>query len=79
MSETFEAIFENGSFKPVDNGSMSLSEGQRVKLTVDVSQTKEADALQLARAVYQDLSPDEVNAVERIALDRDDFFRDRSS
>ena len=35
MSQTLDAVFEDGSFKPVDNGSLPFSEGQRVKLTYE--------------------------------------------
>lgn len=36
MTQTLDAVFQDGSFRPVDTGSPPFSEGQRVKLTVEV-------------------------------------------
>lgn len=77
MTQTLEAVFEDGSFKPVDNGSLPFSEGQRVKLTVEVPTETEGDILGLAGQVYEGLSDKDVDEVERIALDRGSFFHDR--
>lgn len=52
MSQTLDAVFKDGSFKPVDNGSLPFSEGQRVKLTVEVSAETQDDLLGLAGQVY---------------------------
>ena len=35
MKETIEAVFENGSFKPLDNPDLPFSHGQRVRLVVE--------------------------------------------
>lgn len=55
MTKTLEAVFEDGSFKPVDNGSLPFSEGQRVKLTVEVPIETQDDLLGLAGQVYEGL------------------------
>jgi predicted DNA-binding antitoxin AbrB/MazE fold protein len=34
MTQTLDAVFEDGSFKPLNNGSLPFAEGQRVRLTV---------------------------------------------
>jgi len=77
MNQTLDAVFEDGTFKPVDNGSLPFSEGQRVKLTVEVPAEKQEDVLRLAGQVYEGLSDKDIDEVESIALDRGSFFHDR--
>jgi predicted DNA-binding antitoxin AbrB/MazE fold protein len=77
MTQTLEAVFEDGTFKPVDNGSLPFSEGQRVKLTVEVPTETQGDLLSMAGKVYEGLSDKDIDEVERIALDRGSFFHDR--
>ena len=77
MSQILDAIFEDGSFKPVDNGSLPFSEGQRVKLIVEVPAEAQGDLIELAGEVYKGLSDEDTDEIERIALDREHFFRDR--
>ena len=77
MSQTVEAIFKDGIFKPVDDGSLDLSEGQRVTLTVELPPQGDANLLELAGQVYEDLSEDEINEIERLTLERGNFFHDR--
>lgn len=77
MAQTLEAVFEDGSFKPVENGSLPFSEGQRVTLTVEVPAESKVDLLGLAGQVYEGLSDKDIDEVERIALDRGSFFPDR--
>jgi hypothetical protein len=77
MSQTLDAVFKDGSFEPVDNGSLPFSEGQRVKLTVEVPPEAGADVLELARTVYEGLTERDIDELERITLDRRHFFHDR--
>jgi predicted DNA-binding antitoxin AbrB/MazE fold protein len=77
MTQTLDAVFEDGSFKPVNNGSLPFSEGQRVKLTVDAPAETQDDLLGLAGKVYEGLSDKDIDEVESIALDRSSFFHDR--
>lgn len=77
MTETLEAVFEDGRFKPVDNGSLPFSEGQRVTLTIQVPPPTQGDLLELAAKIYEGLTDKEIDEVERIALDRASFFHDR--
>lgn len=73
---TLEAVFEDGKFRPLKPKQVPLSEGQRVRITVQAEATPE-DVLALAGRVYVDLSEEEIDAVERIALDRSAFFGER--
>jgi predicted DNA-binding antitoxin AbrB/MazE fold protein len=77
MTQTLDAVFEDGSFKPVDNGSLPFSEGQRVKLTVNVPSETEGNLVELAGQVYEGLSEKDINDVEGLALDRGNFFHNR--
>lgn len=74
MSETLEAIYENGVFKPVK--APRISEGQHVRLTVETApETTPEELLKLAAEVYQGLSDRQIHEIEAIALNRTDFFR----
>ena len=68
MQRAVDAIYENGSFHPVDSQQFAIAEGQRVRITFD----DEADpkALRLAMSVYDGLSDRDIEEVERIALAR---------
>ncbi|MBA2510188.1 MAG: antitoxin family protein [Rubrobacter sp.] len=76
--ETLKAVFEKGKFRLLEPSEVPLSEGQQVRITVDTEATPD-DVLALAEQVYAGLSEEEIDAIERIALDRDTFFGDRAS
>ncbi len=71
MTQTLNAVFEGGSFKPVDNGSLPFVEGQRVKLTVEVPPEANGDLLGLAGQVYQGLSDKDIDEAPEFILDTD--------
>ena len=70
MTQTLDAVFQDGSFKPLDNDSLPFSEGQRVKLTVEVPFETEDNLVELAGQVYEGLSEKDIGEIERLALDR---------
>ena len=72
MTQICEAVYENGVFRPVVPVAPSLAEGQHVRLVVETNTP--TDILQLAALVFEGLSEQEVNDVERVALDRSAFF-----
>ena len=74
VTQTLDAVFKDGSFKPLNNGSLPFAEGQRVKLTVETPAETQDDLIELAAQVYDGLTEEEVNEVERLALDRNSFF-----
>ncbi len=71
MTQTCEAVFENGVFRPLELPT-ALADGQRVRLIVEAGEP--TDVLALAAWVYEGLSEAEIKEIERIALDRRDFF-----
>lgn len=72
MTHTIEAIYENGAFRPIGGDQVAIAEGQRVRITVD--EGSEPEALRLAKRVYEGLDDQEIDEIERIALDRGNFF-----
>ena len=79
MTQTLDAVFEDGGFKPVDSASLPFSEGQRVKLTVEVPSETEDNSVELAGRVYEGLSEGDISEIERLALNRGNFFDDEPS
>jgi len=76
MRESLDAVFENGTFKPLKPVSLPLHQGQQVKITVEASIEPEEDLLVLASQVYEGLTDQQVDEIEQIALDRSDFFKE---
>ncbi len=73
MKQTLEAIYEDGVFKPVD--PLEIPNGQPVRLEVEtLSEPLVEDVLSLAAQVYEGLTDQEVNEIERIAFQRTNFF-----
>lgn len=76
MKLAIDAIYENGTFRPIQRELLKLSDGQQVRITVE--DESEPDVLRLAARVYEGLSSEEIDEIERIALNRGDFFGGRS-
>jgi len=76
--ETLEAVYENGVFRPLK--LPKITKGQQVRLIVEeTSRMRTEDILNLAAQVYQGLSEEEIAEIEKIALDRRNFFGDRTN
>jgi predicted DNA-binding antitoxin AbrB/MazE fold protein len=77
MKEAVDAVYENGVFKPLK--PPSLSDGQLVRLEIETAlEVDSHDLLELAAKVYEGLSDQQIAEIEKIALDRQDFFGDRT-
>lgn len=75
MQQTLDAIYENGVFRPLE--SPEIPDGQQVRLIVESpSELMIEDLLDLAAQVYEGLSDEQIDEIERIALDRRSFFGD---
>ena len=69
MKQTMEAVYVNGVFKPLN--APELFEGQYVRLEIETPVEVSSDELlELAAKVYEGLSDDEIDAIERIANHR---------
>ena len=72
MTKVFDAVYEYGIFRLVSQPVPPLVEGQQVRISVEVDTPE--DILGLAAKVYEGISEQDVNDIERIALDRSSFF-----
>ena len=66
MTQICEAIYENGTFRPLKAVTPGLAEGQHVRLVVETDTADEI--LRLAGQVYAGLSEEQIHSVEQIAL-----------
>jgi predicted DNA-binding antitoxin AbrB/MazE fold protein len=73
MTRTIEAIFEEGVFKPVS--PIDISEHKKVTLIIKDETEEPSDVLSLVSMVYNGLSSEDINDVEKIAFDRSRFSR----
>jgi predicted DNA-binding antitoxin AbrB/MazE fold protein len=62
-TETIEAVYEHGGFRPITPVDIILAEGQKVRLMVEPIE-KPDDILALAAQVYEDLSEDQIDSIE---------------
>jgi predicted DNA-binding antitoxin AbrB/MazE fold protein len=76
MADILEVVFENGVFRPLS--TPSIPDGKRLRIRMEPTQRESPkDILELAGSVFDGLSDEEMDDVERIATDRRDFFEDR--
>ncbi len=73
MPKTIEAVFERGVLIPVS--PLNISEHKKVTLTIEDEPVKSADILSLLSMVYNGLSPEDIEDIEKLALDRSGFSR----
>ncbi len=74
MTQKLEAVFENGTFRLLEAPEVPLAQGQRVRISVEMEPD---DMIALTEEVYAGLSEEEIEAIEKISLDRRSFFGDR--
>ena len=77
MTQTIEAIYQNGMFKPLNPVSEEFEEGKKVEITINDKKLSPEEMLELASQVYEGLSEEDIDEIEKIALDRSNFFGDR--
>jgi predicted DNA-binding antitoxin AbrB/MazE fold protein len=75
--QTIEAIYQNGMFKPIKPISEKFEEGAKVKLTVESEDEEINPIMRLAENFYEGLSEDDIDEIEKVALDRSNFFGER--
>jgi len=77
MTITLDAVFENGLLRPLEH--LHLPNGVKVRIVVEQPVDCGADEiLNLARRVYQDLTEEEIDAIEQLATNREGFFAGRT-
>jgi len=63
-TETIEAVYEPGGFRLVAPADLELAEGQKLRLAVD-SVEKPDDLLAWATRVYEGLTDEQIDSIER--------------
>ncbi|MFN3420955.1 MAG: antitoxin family protein [Armatimonadota bacterium] len=71
MPKVITAVYEQGVFKPLE--PVDLPEGKQVQ--VFIPEPTPEEILQTAARVYEGLTEEEIEKIERIALDRSNFMR----
>lgn len=74
MTKTVEAIFEGGVLKPIS--PLNIPEHKKVTLIIEDEIEEPLDVLSLASMVYNGLSPEDIEDIEKVILDRSHFSRD---
>ena len=74
MPRTVEAIFEGGVLKPIS--PLNIPEHKKVTLIIEDEIEEPLDILSLASMVYNGLSPEGIEEIEKLILDRSHFSRD---
>jgi predicted DNA-binding antitoxin AbrB/MazE fold protein len=77
-AETIEAVYKDGGFRPISPVGVKLIEGQKVRIMVEPVEAPD-DILALAAQVYDGLSEDQINTIEKHIQRRKDFFEERTS
>ena len=70
MNQTIEAIYENGVFKPINEISLEIKEGEKVKIVVKTEEHFEETGISLTEKYFKGLSEDDIDKVITHALDQ---------
>jgi predicted DNA-binding antitoxin AbrB/MazE fold protein len=71
MIQSIEAVFQDGVFRPIEPPPQDLLEGQRVQVVA--KKLSPDEMMNLVTSIYDGLSEEEIDEIERIALDRSNF------
>lgn len=74
MKPFVDAVYEDGIFRPVL--PVELPPGERVRVEIDVKPDVDVEAmLAQFQKVYEGFSPEEIDELEKVILDRSNFSR----
>ncbi len=74
--QEIKTIYQNGAFYPLQPDDVTASNGDRV--TIIIQSESLPEPLRLATRVYAGLSPQEIDSMEQVMLDRTSFRRPTS-
>ncbi len=77
MSQVIQAIYQNGMFRPTNGVLPDFEEGEAVEIDVRSRENTDNPIMKLAEKFYEGLSESDIDEIEKIALDRTNFFGDR--
>ena len=72
-----DAVYENGAFRVLGSDDLQLPEGQLVHLTVEPIKEAKSSSLELLMHMYDGLTEEQIDEIEKIILDRNNFFAGR--
>ena len=64
-----EAVYDHGVLRPLDPAALPLSDGERVRVTVDTGKPA-TDPLTLLTTLLDGMSDEQVRQFQEVALDR---------
>ena len=73
VTQTVSAVFEHGIFRPVTLTNLPIPEGQQVRLVIEAVEAP-VEILDLATQVFEGFSENQLNELEQIILERQNFF-----
>ncbi len=73
MTQTIEAIYQNGMFVPIKPFSEEIEEGETVEIIIKDKRLSPNEMLELAGKVYEGLLDESIEEIEGIALNRSNF------
>ena len=77
-THTYDAVFEHGVFRVLTPLQVNLPDGQPVRISVEPVESPQ-DVLELATRVYEGFSDSDIEELEEMILDRNNFFKDRET
>ena len=78
MTQTIKAIYQNGMFKPLKPVSGELAEGEEVIINIKSMEKSADEIMKIAENFYEGLPEEEIDEIEKIMLDRSNFFGGRN-
>jgi predicted DNA-binding antitoxin AbrB/MazE fold protein len=78
MSQTIEAVYQDGVFRPLRPLSPEPVDGAQVLINVESRDERRNRIMDLADNFYEGLSEEDIDEIEKIALDRSNFFGERT-
>jgi len=76
MIQVVEAFFKEGKFIPLDPLPETIQDLQRVRITIEVLESK-VDVIELLGKVFEGMSEEDIDDVVKIATTRGPFFTGR--
>lgn len=77
MTQKIEAIYQNGIFKPITPVSDEISEGEEVIIDIKSKEESANEIMKLAENFYEGISDEDIEEMEKVMLDRSNFFGGR--
>jgi predicted DNA-binding antitoxin AbrB/MazE fold protein len=77
--QSLDAVYEHGVFRVIDPQEIEIPEGQRVRVSFEVSPDSQDDPLEMLDNFYEGMSEEDIAEVEKIMLDRSNWRSPRET